>query len=328
MQNPFITNSTIETKSLNTSSNSQLFSKKRIKFYIQFLVIAAICYYFGKNIVANWSAIQDFNWRIQIPYIVLTLLFGIVGFSLFPLGVRESLVLLSIKINYKTSFKLYFYSQMAKYLPGRFWILLGRVYLYDKEGIDKTNGSIGLLFEIMLQINGSLIVFFLSYLLFGDSQFPLKFLFFLGYLILSFTFLHPRIFGLVNDKLLNRFTKKVISDYSFGKMLKLQLLFIVYWLVIGFSFYLFIQGVVKTDMANVGYFIGILPGAWAVGFLSFLTPAGLGVREGFMALLLKPYFPTSVAMSIAILGRLWWTFFDLVFVALATQQKGQRDSSP
>ena len=57
--------------------------------------------------------------------------------------------------------------------------------------------------------------------------------------------------------------------------------------------------------------------AWAIGFLVFLTPGGLGVREGALALLLAPFLPSPLPAVVALLARLWWTVAELISVAIA-----------
>jgi len=45
--------------------------------------------------------------------------------------------------------------------------------------------------------------------------------------------------------------------------------------------------------------------SWVVGFLSLLTPSGLGVREAVQAGLLSLVVPWPVAVALAILSRIW-----------------------
>ena len=56
---------------------------------------------------------------------------------------------------------------------------------------------------------------------------------------------------------------------------------------------------------------------WVVGLLAFLTPGGLGVREGALALLLSPFLPVPLPTVVALLARVWWTVAELISVATA-----------
>jgi len=53
--------------------------------------------------------------------------------------------------------------------------------------------------------------------------------------------------------------------------------------------------------------------AWSAGFLVLVTPAGAGVREGALVLLLAPAYGSGPALGIALLVRLLATLGDLVW---------------
>jgi len=65
--------------------------------------------------------------------------------------------------------------------------------------------------------------------------------------------------------------------------------------------------------------------AWAVGFLALPVPAGLGVREAMLLLLLRPWLGSSGAISFAVLSRVLHVASDavvaLMFLALPTIRK-------
>ena len=57
--------------------------------------------------------------------------------------------------------------------------------------------------------------------------------------------------------------------------------------------------------------------AWVIGFLSFLTPGGLGVREGLLSLLLSSYMPAPQATLIALICRVWMLSAEIVLAGVA-----------
>lgn len=61
------------------------------------------------------------------------------------------------------------------------------------------------------------------------------------------------------------------------------------------------------DLASAPGFAGSLAafvGAWAIGFLFFPVPGGLGVREGALTVLLSPWMPAHEALLVATASRL------------------------
>jgi hypothetical protein len=54
-----------------------------------------------------------------------------------------------------------------------------------------------------------------------------------------------------------------------------------------------------------------------IGYLSLLTPSGLGVREGILALLLTEVFAAPLPTVIAIVARLWMVLAELLGAGVA-----------
>ncbi len=58
--------------------------------------------------------------------------------------------------------------------------------------------------------------------------------------------------------------------------------------------------------------------AWAVGFVAVWMPAGFGVRESVLAVLLAPKFGMADALSIALAGRIWWAIGEWMYIIPTT----------
>jgi glycosyltransferase 2 family protein len=65
------------------------------------------------------------------------------------------------------------------------------------------------------------------------------------------------------------------------------------------------------------YVGGTVAAAYLVGYLFVIVPAGIGVREGAMLLLLQQAMPQAgAAIVISVLSRVWFTAAELVPLAL------------
>jgi hypothetical protein len=67
--------------------------------------------------------------------------------------------------------------------------------------------------------------------------------------------------------------------------------------------------------------------AWATGLLTFVVPAGVGVREGALVLVLAPIITTGPAFAVAVLSRLAFTLADAAAAGLAILLGRQASSS-
>ena len=58
--------------------------------------------------------------------------------------------------------------------------------------------------------------------------------------------------------------------------------------------------------------VGSLAGAYFLGYAAIFAPAGVGVREGALALLLAPWMGAPAAAVLAVIARLWMTLAELL----------------
>ncbi|MDE0018640.1 MAG: hypothetical protein OXU51_20840 [Candidatus Poribacteria bacterium] len=93
--------------------------------------------------------------------------------------------------------------------------------------------------------------------------------------------------------------------------------YLLLWGLFGTAFFLFIHSIHPVDASEIIIVTGIYAVAWIIGFLSFLTPSGLGVREGVLSLLLTTILPPATATLVALLSRLWTLSAELFLGGLA-----------
>jgi uncharacterized membrane protein YbhN (UPF0104 family) len=93
--------------------------------------------------------------------------------------------------------------------------------------------------------------------------------------------------------------------------------FCCFWVGMGMSFWLLAAALTEVELSLLPQMIGAFTLSWAVGFFSFVTPGGLGVREGALTLLLKPFFPLYAAAALALLSRIWWLGGEILALVLS-----------
>ena len=68
----------------------------------------------------------------------------------------------------------------------------------------------------------------------------------------------------------------------------------------------------RLFLLSLGF--GLYP--FLCGFIIFIVPAGLGIREGVVVFLLSFLIPTHIALLVAILSRILLTILEIVFVGV------------
>jgi uncharacterized membrane protein YbhN (UPF0104 family) len=76
---------------------------------------------------------------------------------------------------------------------------------------------------------------------------------------------------------------------------------------------LLVRATVGLPLHQFPRMIGAQAAAFLVGYVS-LVPAGLGVREAALALLLAPVLPPGSSAAVAIVLRLWNTVTELLLL--------------
>lgn len=88
------------------------------------------------------------------------------------------------------------------------------------------------------------------------------------------------------------------------------------WVAIGVAFTLFVDAFVPGAASSARALSGAIAASYLAGYLA-LVPAGLGVREATLSLLLAqvPTVPVAAALVIAVLQRVWFTVAEILPLA-------------
>jgi uncharacterized membrane protein YbhN (UPF0104 family) len=285
-----------------------------IQTIITAVVVALILIFLIRFLVNNWRQVATFDFTFTYSYLVLSFPVLFVFFFLRVYAWQAILKKMQIALPLRTCLRISFLSMMGKYLPGKVWTVLGKIYLSDKEGVPKAEAFTSVVIEIVLEIVASIFFFFLY--LFSLMEQPLlspKVLYLLGLILVGgLVFLHPRVFYTVLNTLLRTFNKETIPEaIKYRDIIQIFLFYIGIVLVQGVAFYLFVHALLYIPFQNLVGLTACFAVAGALGTLSFFAPSGLGVREGVLALLLSTYVISPVAVLISLLARIWVTLTEV-----------------
>jgi len=323
---------------------NRAFGKRPVQFFaghktqtrylpiLQWTIVAFIFMFLGKMVWENWSQVKEVSFTLRtLPFILSTLIFA---FSYFIQIWAWYLITLKLRITLSPSetLKSWFYSQLGKYLPGKIWVLLGRIYYYESRGKSKKSISVALYFEMVTILMAGGFIFLASLIFFGE-RWPIYSWRQSGWLILLFllglVILHPSLLQKILNWVLVRLNREPISlSISYLDVLWILFICIVAWMVGGIGFYLFIDSVYPVAPQFILFLTGALAISSTLGLVAIFAPSGLGVREGALVYLLSFMMTAPVAVIISILTRLWMTLIEIgligviyLFDKFQTQQK-------
>jgi glycosyltransferase 2 family protein len=143
--------------------------------------------------------------------------------------------------------------------------------------------------------------------------------------------IHPRVIAAALRRLRKGETR---IDLRYRDLLKLLGAYCLCWCLYGVGFYLASTAVSLTGsgapaqgpigLSHLPELIGVNALSWTVGFVSIITPAGLGVREGVAFSLLSKTFANPYPSLIPLVARVWVTIAELVSIGIAAAVKGKR----
>jgi hypothetical protein len=225
------------------------------------------------------------------------------------------------KISVRESSIVFGVSQFAKYLPGNVAHHIGRVALAAQRQIPISDGALVTATEMALQV---LVGGFLSLTAIASLRRAIDFA---GLdptrvaVVVGVTL--PILLGsavLVRRRLRsNAVLRRILNATPLVLMGRSVLLYVVNFALLGLTLHWILIGVFAGPDIGLSKTIGVFAVAWLLGYLTPGAPAGIGVRELVLVLLLTPGHGSQLATAAALCLRVVTTLGDgLVFIACFT----------
>ncbi|HZU02494.1 MAG TPA: lysylphosphatidylglycerol synthase transmembrane domain-containing protein [Ktedonobacteraceae bacterium] len=307
--------------------------KRVLQIGLPIIILASFAFY----VRGEWNLLTKYTFRWN-PWLMLL---AFAGFALqeisYGLIWRAVLLRLGYRLDLRACLRIYLASEFVRYMPGNVWHVLTRILWVAKYGVPRPVAFASMTIELITKLAAGALVFALSLLFWGDSGavwslvFGKPFVAGLGGVIILALLvgLHPRVLGWFLNialRLLKRNSITLTMRYS--DILLVTLAWSGSWLVAGSAFYVLLLALFpNVPLAALPICIGIYAIGWDIGFVSFLTPSGLGFREGAIAGLLAlslPTLPLVWGSILAIVSRFVSTLAELVCVSIAYLSGGRQ----
>lgn len=310
---------------------------KMLRAAIGTLLSLGLLSYIGYGLWQNWGKIRFFPWDVRPGLLFLSGCLLFLGYFIFFLLWKFLLQALGENVSPSFGFRIWFLSQLGKYIPGKIWGAIGRVFLMQKAGIGFTAGSLSVVYELVLLILSGLIFSLLTIPFWGSggrisiaygsltSGYTIA-----SCIILLLAFLHPKVLSRLG-RFIPRYMEgpspglKGAKTIGYRSLLGFLLLYVLLWGLIGFSFYLFIASLTSgISLMMIPALSGIFVFSWVASSLVFLAPGGLGIREGLIFLAIGHMISPEFAVVSALGSRIWTTLVEMIGVGIGAALVGQR----
>jgi uncharacterized membrane protein YbhN (UPF0104 family) len=310
-------------------------SRRAIKRVLGLALVALILTLLGVDLARSWGTLANYHWQVSVPLLVLAFLGFMAQTLSYPLIWRLVLRRLGYVLPISKSTRIYLASEFVRYIPGNVWHVLTRILWAEREGIPKSIGFVSMTVELVTKLAGGALVFAVTLLFWprvdllghidvlGSQEFGGSLTLFLGLAAvpLLLLLLQPRLLAWCLNRALKLMRKTPITlPMRYRDVVVVTLWWCGSWMIGGLAFYLLLMGVAGAagwSLLTLALCVGIYAIAWDIGFLSFITPSGLGFREAAIILLLglAAVTPTvALATVIAFLSRILATLAELLCV--------------
>ena len=229
-----------------------------------------------------------------------------------------------------TSARIFLVANLGRYIPGKIWQIAGLAYLAKSEGVPVTVAT-------GAAILGQGVALMAATLIGASALFGANDLWWaLGWpssmVALGLTF---AIIGAVSipksfHAIVGAWFRLMRSEAPTG--LRQRHNFGLRWLafyVLNWGIYCVAFWLLYLSFGEWATFMQLGPAfavSYVAGYLAIFAPAGAGIREGFLMVLLQPVMATEAALVFAVITRLWTTTLELIPVIVLMVQQGTGQS--
>jgi hypothetical protein len=285
------------------------------------ILVAAAFFFVGKVLIDNWPDVRA-GWRPpNAAYLAAA--GGALVLSYFYLF-KISLVVLGrvgSRLAFRAGLRPFFYSLLGRYIPGRFAVIVGKIYMYERRGVPRMVAAMALAYEnVFAAIGGFAVAAAAAATVVAG--------------LLSWRALLPAAAGvavlviLLQPGVLRRLLGWAVRRLGRGEFDAAMVMGrrAAASFALAYASYCAISGVFFALLAAA--FVPLEPGiavrvgaayvaASVLGYAAVFTPSGLGVREGLLILFLHQYLAPGEAAFLAVASRLATVLIELALAGFA-----------
>jgi len=302
--------------------------KSRLMLWAGLLLAAVVFAWLIRGIVQNWDMLYT-HLAHASPWLLLAALAVQLLFMLcVGLCYYNSLRLAGARIGVTQAISVYLASQLGKFVPGKVLYVAGQIGLATWLRVSTTQSILGFtahhiqLVAMGMAVSGPLL---------GMLVEPKLLFVMVSLAVLGGLFLASGVWVKPFNKVQRKRGKPEMESFTPLRSLAALASAGIGWVAYGLIAVLFTSALSPGLSTQMSVQIGMAAvAAWLLGFLSFITPVGAGVREGTFVLLTRGIIPEPTAMAVALLMRVLLTMLQVPIGALAFTRvvKGRSDGNP
>ena len=257
--------------------------------------------------VAQWSKVADAVAEMSVAALVVGAVATTLATLCSMLAWRAVLADLGSPLPYGAAGGVFFLGQLGKYLPGAVWPVVAQMELGKEHGVPRRRSGVAALLVIVMGLTAGGVVSAVTLPFVGELG---EHRWVLALPVLGLALLHPAVPRLAARLMRREPPERTLSRRGVAIALGWS---VAQWVAYGVGVWAISRNLDGAPGGLLALATGAYALAWAAGFVVLVAPAGAGVREGALVLLLAPAFGSGPALGVALLARLLATVGDLVW---------------
>lgn len=274
------------------------FSKSNNKLYsrILFIIVLAFVLFY---VIQSFQDLSAHLQQINYTSLFLSFFFTLIAYLLSLFIWIDIAAAFGLRASFMSAARAWSLSQLGKYIPGKAGLILVRLDAYESH--PKRTVAVATVVEFITAFIASCLLILFS-IFFMKNLIP-EYLRIIASLLSLFllVLLHPKLLKPLTNILLIFFKRDPIEDFpSFGLVLKFVFINLLIGIPYGLGMFYSMNCFADLSFNYLIPMIGIYYAASLAGIAALFAPAGLGVREGIIFLIL----PALIAKGVVIAGTI------------------------
>ncbi len=297
-------------------------ARRAAAWAVRVVLTLALTFFLFRSLRLSWAQIAHLDpvaWRPRpVPLVASFALLLAVFTYLVALWARMVRSLGGPALGVGESMRIFFLANLGRYVPGKVWQLAGLTYLAGKRGVSLPVASCAAVLGQIFSLGAAALMAALALTVAAGTRLPRELLpvaLALAALIALLTTVPGALRLLLRVAFwLGRSRQDVPSlDRWFGA--RWLVIYLPAWVGYGAAFGLLWSGFETLPPVPWLAAVGGFAGAYFLGYAAVFAPAGIGVREGAMAVLLAPWIGAAPATVLSLIARLWMTLAEILPLA-------------
>lgn len=281
------------------------------------IVIVAVLAAVGVAVAHDWAAVK--GTVAKLSWVSLAASFVSAALALFATMKVWHVLLAGLGSRVHTSHAshIYFTGQLARYVPGSVWAVLMQAHLGRAHRVPRIRAMLALLLAVMVTTATGLTVTVFVVPTLGHRWGSAAMVLLLGPLTLLA--LTPPLFTKAANLALRLLRRPPLERAIPARSIAIAAAWsFAAWALYGLHLFVLAHAVRGADLTDYPRITATLALAVCAGFLAFLLPSGIGVREAVIVAGLAGSMSAGSALAVALMSRLLCALCDVLSAAVAS----------